>query len=97
MKSRNIARVALLLAGIAPAIAFAEPDEPRADEAPPAHEFPLGTRTRDYLDRQRSGEESSNAHGLTPPAERRARKRYLQSFEHKIPDQFDMTGKPSQK
>jgi hypothetical protein len=52
---------------------------------PPAHEFPLGTRTRDYLDRQRSGEESSNAHGLTPPAERRARKRYLQSFEHPIP------------
>src|SRR5688572_14819768 len=97
MKSRNIAWVALLVAGIAPAIALAEPDEPRVDEAPSAHEFPLGTRTRDYLDRQRSGAESSNAHGLTPPAERRARKRYLQSFEHKIPDQFDMSGKPSQK
>jgi hypothetical protein len=97
MKSRNIGRVAVLVAGIVPAIAFAEPDEPRVDQAPPAHEFPLGTRTRDYLDRQRSGEESSNAHGLTPPAERRARKRYLQSFEHKIPDQFDMTGKPSSK
>ena len=89
MKIRNIAWLAVVFAGIAPAIALAEPDEPRMDEAPPAHEFPLGTRTRDYLDRQRSGEESSNAHGLTPPAERRARKRYLKSFEHPIPDLFE--------
>jgi hypothetical protein len=93
MKTRTIGFLALLFAGIAPAIALAEPDEPRADDAPAPHEFPLGSRTRGYLERQRSGEESSNAHGLTPPAERRARKRYLESFEHPIPDQFDMTGK----
>jgi hypothetical protein len=91
MKIRRIIWLAALFAGVAPAIALA--DEPRVDEAPPAHEFPLGTRTRDYLDRQRSGEESSNAHGLTPPAERRARKRYLQSFEHPIPDLFDVKDK----
>jgi hypothetical protein len=87
MKTRTIAWLAVLFAGLVPAIALA--DEPRVDEAPSPHEFPLGTRTRDYLDRQRSGEESSNAHGLTPPAERRARKRYLKSFEHPIPDQLD--------
>ena len=91
MKTRTIAWLAVLVAGLAPATALA--DEPRVDEAAPPHEFPLGTRTRDYLDRQRSGEESSKAHGLTPPAERRARKRYLQSFEHPIPDQFDTKGK----
>lgn len=90
MKRQDIAWL-MLFAAIAPASALA--DEPRVDEAKPAHEFPLGTRTRDYLDRQRSGEESSNAHGLTPPAERRARKRYLQSFEHPIPDQFETMGK----
>jgi len=90
MKTRKLGWFLLLCAGLAPAIALAESDAPRVDEAPPAHEFPLGTRTRDYLERQRSGEESSNAHGLTPPAERRARKRYLQSFEHPIPDLFDM-------
>jgi hypothetical protein len=93
MKTRKLGWFLLLCAGLAPAIALAESDAPRVDEAPPAHEFPLGTRTRDYLERQRSGEESSNAHGLTPPAERRARKRYLQSFEHPIPDQFDTKGK----
>ena len=87
MKTRTIGWLAVLFAGLAPAIALA--DDAPVDEPAPAHEFPLGTRTRDYLDRQRSGEESSNAHGLTPPAERRARKRYLQSFEHPIPDQFD--------
>lgn len=95
MKTRKIAWLALWFAGIPPATALA--DDVPVDEAPPAHEFPLGTRTRDYLDRQRSGDEASNAHGLTPPAERRARKRYLQSFEHPIPDQFDMTGKPATK
>ena len=93
MRTRSIGWFAVVCAGLAPAIALAEPDEPRVDDAPPPHEFPLGTRTRDYLERQRSGEEASNAHGLTPPAERRARKRYLKSFEHPIPDQFDTTGK----
>ena len=91
MKTRTIGWLAVLFAGLAPAIALA--DDVPVDDAPPAHEFPLGTRTRDYLDRQRSGEESSKAHGLTPPAERRARKRYLQSFEHPIPDQFDTKDK----
>ena len=93
MKTRTILWLAVLVAGLVSASALA--DDVPVDEAPPAHEFPLGTRTRDYLDRQRSGEESSNAHGLTPPAERRARKRYLKSFEHPIPDQFesDETGK----
>ena len=93
MKTRTIGWLALSCLALAPAIALAEPDEPRVDEAPPVHEFPLGTRTRDYMERQRSGEESSDAHGLTPPAERRARKRYLQSFEHPIPDQFESMGK----
>jgi len=53
------------------------------------HEIPLGNRTRAYLERQRTGAEASEGHGLTPPAERRARKRYLKSFEHPIPDLFD--------
>ena len=91
MKTRKLSWLALLCAGLAPAIALA--DDVPVDDAPPPHEFPLGTRTRDYLDRQRSGEESSNAHGLTPPAERRARKRYLKSFEHPIPDLFDQKEK----
>ena len=94
---RKIGLLAVMVAGFLPAIAWADESDAASEETPAPHEFPLGTRTREYLDRQRSGEESSNAHGLTPPAERRARKRYLQSFEHKIPDQFDMTGKPSQK
>ena len=44
---------------------------------------------RSHLERQRTGAEASKGHGLTPPAERRARKRYLKSFEHPIPDLFD--------
>jgi hypothetical protein len=78
------AAIALLL----PAIAIAGSDAPD-DSQNHDHEIPLGTRTREYLDRQRSGAESSEAHGLTPPAERRARKRYLKSFEHPIPELFD--------
>ena len=77
------------LAVIVPAAAIAASD-PESDAANTDHRFPLGTRTRAYLERQRNGEEASNGHGLTPPAERRARKRYLQSFEHPIPDLFDM-------
>jgi hypothetical protein len=82
-------RMALLLtAWLAPATALAD-DAPVAEPATAPHEFPLGQRTKALLDRQRSGDEASVAHGLTPPAERRARKRYLKSFEHPIPDQFN--------
>lgn len=55
------------------------------------HRMPLGNRTRAWLARQRNNEEASEAPaGLTPPAERRARMRYLDSFEHPIPDLFEM-------
>jgi hypothetical protein len=88
MTTRNTALLAALCAALLSASAFAE-SEPKDEDAPAPHEFPLGTRTHDYLERQRTGQESSDPHGLTPPAERRARKRYLQSFEHPIPDLFD--------
>ena len=88
MMRETVRWTVLLAALLAPAVALADDipvDEP--DTAP--HEFPLGQRTRDWLERQRLGLEASDAHGLTPPAEKRARKRYLQSFEHPIPDLFD--------
>ncbi len=90
--TRKIAWLAALIAGLLPAVAIASDDEP-SESSPAAHEVPLGSRTRAHLERQRSGDESSNAHGLTPPAERRARKRYLRSFEHPIPDLFDTKNK----
>jgi len=78
----------LLIALLASAGALAD-DVPTDEPESAPHEFPLGSHTRAWLERQRSGDESSNAHGLTPPAERRARKRYLKSFEHPIPDLFE--------
>ena len=81
----------LMIALLAPAGALAD-DVPSDEPESAPHEFPLGSHTRAWLERQRSGAESSNAHGLTPPAERRARKRYLKSFEHPIPDLFEMDG-----
>ena len=84
--TRRAGWIAAVMAGLLPAIAIAgsEPGDPEHAD----HEIPLGNRTRAYLERQRSGAEASDAHGLTPPAERRARKRYLKSFEHPIPDLF---------
>jgi len=69
-----------------------EPAEPPAavDDAE-VHQMPLGSRTRAWLDRQKRGDVASEADaGLTPPADRRARMRYLRSFEHPIPDLFEM-------
>ncbi len=87
---RKIGLVAVVVAGFLPAIAWADESDAASEETPTHHEFPLGTRTRAHLERQRNGDEASVAHGLTPPAERRARKRYLQSFEHPIPELFEM-------
>lgn len=65
--------------------------EPEPAETSRDHEMPLGARTRVWLERQRSGIDASDeASGLTPPAERRARMRYLRSFEHPIPPLFDL-------
>lgn len=51
---------------------------------------PLGTQTRAWLERQRTGtEQSRNPHGLTPPEEHRAVKRHLDSFDHPIPPLFE--------
>jgi Protein of unknown function (DUF3613) len=87
---RRVGAIASLFAGLLPALAITAAEAPDAS-GHPDHEIPLGNRTRAYLERQRSGEEaSSEEHGLTPPAERRARKRYLQSFEHPIPALFEM-------
>ena len=83
---RSIGWVATLCAVLVPAAALAGADGSTPEDD---HKAPLGERTRAYLDRQRSGDEASEGHGLTPPAERRARKRYLKSFEHPIPDLFD--------
>ena len=83
---RGIRWVAALFAVLVPAAAVAGTDGASPDDD---HKTPLGERTRAYLDRQRTGDEASEGHGLTPPAERRARKRYLKSFEHPIPDLFD--------
>lgn len=55
------------------------------------HLMPLGNRTRAWIARQRNNEDASDAPaGLTPPAERRVRMRYLESFEHPIPELFEM-------
>jgi hypothetical protein len=54
-----------------------------------AARVPARPRTKALLERQRSGDEASVAHGLTPPAERRARKRYLEELRASDPDQFD--------
>ncbi len=83
-----VALTALLL----PAGASAEWEETEHEAAgsDADHQMPLGNRTRAILERQRSGVDAApEARGLTPPAERRARMRYLRSFEHPIPDLFD--------
>ena len=78
--------IAAVMTAMLPAVAIAGTDDGSENID---HEIPLGNRTRAYLERQRTGAEASEGHGLTPPAERRARKRYLKSFEHPIPDLFD--------
>jgi hypothetical protein len=69
----------------------AVPPPAAAPEETEAHRMPLGSRTRAWLDRQKSGDVASEeAAGLTPPADRRARMRYLRSFEYPLPELFEM-------
>ena len=89
---RRFTRIAAIALLALPGVGAAEDDPaaPQVDEKP-AHWSPLGSRTRAWLERQRSGADASPvAPGLTPPADRRARMRYLQSFEHPIPALFQL-------
>lgn len=80
----------LLLA--APGTAGTAETEGRGDAEAAGEErvVPLGAATRAWMERQRSGvEQSLDPHGLTAPAEHRARTRYLESFTHPIPPLFE--------
>jgi hypothetical protein len=91
--ARSLLLALLWVLPAAPSAAEARDEPPVASAAEDAevHQMPLGTRTRAWLDRQKSGEVASEEPaGLTPPADRRARMRYLRSFEHPIPDLFEM-------
>lgn len=88
----SVIRILALFAVLAAALPAAAADDPGPGaESKSEYLAPLGERTRAWLERQREGWDASpRAHGLTPPAERRARKRYLESYEYPIPELFDM-------
>lgn len=90
MTSMKHACVWLVLAVAAAGAARAEPgpSEPRA--ASTAAAVPLGARTRAWLELQRQEGRERRPRRLPLEAEGRALERYLQSFTHPIPEQFDL-------
>lgn len=82
-----------LAVAIGMATAVAADDSP---PAPPAMAPPkaAGAKTRQWLDLQRSGRASGPSRGLPAEAVLRAQKRFLESFSHPIPEQFEPRDEP---
>jgi len=49
----------------------------------------IGKTTRDVLEMQRSGENAAEVRPMLKDVAERGYERYLKSFEHPIPDQFE--------